>query len=76
MSDGAKELILFLFKIDIEEALFISIPEEVTEFVDEGPDFQGNLNFLLIFHSFLLSLLPFEVLNRLRFGVGFSRRIG
>ena len=43
MSDGAKELILFLFKIDIEEALFISIPEEVTEFVDEGPDFQGNL---------------------------------
>jgi hypothetical protein len=34
------------------------------------------LNFLLIFHSFLLSLLPFEVLNQLRFGVGFSRRIG
>ena len=50
VSDGRKKLVLFLFKIDIEEALSISIPEEVAEFVDETPDFQGNLNFLLIFH--------------------------
>ena len=50
MSDGRKKLVLFLFKIDIEEALSIAIPGEVAEFVDQVPDFQGDLDFLLIFH--------------------------
>ena len=34
-SEGAKELIIFLLEIDLEEALFIPIPEEIVEFLDE-----------------------------------------
>ena len=50
MSDGTKEFVFILFEIDFEKAFFIAIPGEVAEFVDQVPDFQGDLDFLLIFH--------------------------
>jgi hypothetical protein len=71
VSDGTKEFVLFLFEIDFEKAFFIAIPEEVAEFVDEVPDFQGDLDFLLIFH---FSPPKFAILSR--FGIGFSVGIG
>jgi len=61
VSDGTKEFVLFLSKVDFDEVGFIPIPEEVIEFLDDVPDFPGDLDFLLIFHFFLplsLSLDP------------------
>jgi hypothetical protein len=60
-SEGAKELIIFLLEIDLEEALFIPIPEEIVEFLDEIIDFPSDLDFPLIFHFFLLYQLSFDL---------------
>ena len=50
-------------KIDFDEVLFIPIPEEVVESVDQVPDLPGGLDFFFIFHVFLLCLLPFDIFD-------------
>ena len=60
MLDGSEEFVVFLSKIDFDEVFFIPIPEEIVEFLDEVPDFPGDLNFFLIFHFFLPLSLPFD----------------
>jgi len=57
VSDGTKEFVPFLLKIDFEEVLFIPVPEEVIESLDEIPDVPSDLDFLWIFHFFLPSFL-------------------
>ena len=76
-----------VLKIDFDEVIFIPIPEEIVEFLDEVPDFPSGLDFLLIFHFFLPLALPFDPIvfdlfgsearhgGRSRFGV-FRRGIG
>jgi hypothetical protein len=55
---------IFLFlEIELGELLFVAIPEEVVESVNQDPDFPRGLDFLFRFHYFLLSLLAFEVLD-------------
>jgi hypothetical protein len=64
VSDGTKEFVLFLFEIDFEKAFFIAIPEEVAEFVDQCSRFPRRFGFPFdLSFFFLLSLLPFEVLD-------------
>jgi len=53
VSDGTQEFVLFLAKIDFDEVVFIPIPEEVIDSLDEVPDFSSDLDFSLIFHFFL-----------------------
>jgi hypothetical protein len=48
----AKEFVFLLLEIDIREVLFIAVPEEIVESVDQDPDFPGGLDFLSVFHFF------------------------
>lgn len=55
---------LLFLEVDVEEFLFVSIPEEVAEPLDKHPEFPGGLDFFFVFHSFfLLSGYSFRVLS-------------
>jgi hypothetical protein len=75
-----KEFVLFLFEVDFDEVLFIPIPEEIVEFLDEVPGFPSDLDFPLIFHFFLPfssgSIFPLSILSAVTVFALFGSRPG